>query len=192
MSNPTPAPAPRRPVVFLGKPESLEMIRAQFEAANGLTVKAVGSIKEALTTISTARPQALFIEAGAAQPQHIVAAKQLAELSASRKVPVVMFGGPLDPALDAKRASIGIVTVLDGAFQFDAAVEAITAAISAIDETLRAQQTRTEQQRRQAQIRQRLAQASMKLRNPPNYQQERIDGEEPPPEQFDAQALPKD
>lgn len=169
-----------------------------------LLVKAVSTVKEVLTSIPTARPHCLVLQNNMAMPQHILAAKQLADLSASRKVPVVIFGGPLDPALDEKKANIGITDVVDGDYRLGPVLEAIKTAIGRVDKAMlelrqaaeakqKAAQQKLEADRRRQQIQERLARASQKLQAlPPDYGAEPPEPPPPPKKQFDAQALPQD
>lgn len=194
--------AQKRPILLLAQPGVVELASVQLAATGHFQVKTTSSVKEALTAIPAARPWALLLQADAVQPQHIVAARQLAELSASRKVPIVVFGGPLDAATEARREALGIVHVVDGNFEVMAIEGAIQAAIAPMEEKAReemeraqqqreAQQARLDQQRKAAQIRERLAQAAAKLKPPPSYDSEPLDGDDRR-KPFDAQALPQD
>jgi uncharacterized protein (DUF1800 family) len=138
-----------------------------------------------------------------AMPQHILAAKQLADLSSARKVPVVIFGGPLDAALEEKKAGVGITDVVNGDYKLAPVLEAIKTAIGRIDKALadakaaaeakrQAAQQKLEADKRRQQIQERLARASQKLQAlPPDYGVEPLENEKPK-KQFDAQALPDD
>jgi len=183
--------AVKRPVLLLASPATALRGSVDLLASGVVSVKAVATVKEALTSIPMMRPAVLVIESGAAQSAHIVAARQLAELSASRKVPIVIVGGPLDEATESKRQSLGIAAVIDGAWNGAAVIEAIKPIIEEMDRQLRekqaAEDARMGAARKQNQIRERLAQAAQKLRPPPSYDVEPVGRERKP---FDAQALP--
>ena len=125
MTGAKPTTSAKRSIVLLARPEILETARMELADSAILLVKAVSTVKEVLTSIPTARPHCLVLQNNMAMPQHILAAKQLADLSASRKVPVVIFGGPLDAALDEKKANIGITDVVDGDYKLGPVLEAI-------------------------------------------------------------------
>ncbi|MBX3474302.1 MAG: hypothetical protein KF754_07960 [Planctomycetes bacterium] len=204
MTGPKPTTSAKRSIVLLVRPEILETARMELADTAILLVKAVTTVKEALTSIPAARPHCLVFQNNMAMPQHILAAKQLADLSASRKVPVVIFGGPLDPALDEKKANLGITDVVDGEYKLAPVLEAIKTAIARVDKPLleakaaqeakvKAAQQKREADLRRQQIQERLMRASQKLQAlPPDYGAEPPEPPPPPKKQFDAQALPQD
>lgn len=170
-------------------------LRASVEltATGKVTVKAASTIKEAMTAIPQLKPTLLVVECGSVHTGHIIAAKQLAELSASRKVPIVIVGGPLDAATAASRPNLGVVAVVDGEWDTEAVMAAVGPVFEEMDQKVREKQAvedaRMAKVNKQQQIRDRLAQAAAKLKPPPNYEMERTGPERKP---FDAQALPQD
>jgi len=203
MTGQKPTTSAKRPILLMARPEVLETARLELSDSALLTVKAVSTVKDALTSIPAARPVCLVFQNNMAMPQHILAAKQLADLSASRKVPVVIFAGPLEAALAEKKANLGITDVVDGDYKLAPVLEAIKTAIGRVDKVLadakaaqeakmKAAQQKREADLRRQQIQERLMRASQKLQAlPPDYGVEPLD-KEPPKKAFDAQALPDD
>ncbi|MBX3460878.1 MAG: hypothetical protein KF696_13095 [Planctomycetes bacterium] len=165
-----------RPIVLVADEAILETMRMELADAAPLRVKAVPTMQEALAAIPTAQPHAILIQNGKAQPRQLMIAKQISQLAASRKVPIVIFGGPLDPALEVKRNDFGIAEVVDGAYLLAPVLEALKSAIGKIDAL-----------RRTDQIRRKIASISQNLKP---YQAP--EGGEAEPAHPDAQALPKD
>lgn len=130
-------------------------MRLEIADAGPLKVKAVSGRREFLAAVSTSRPIALLVENGLIPPQVIRAARELAELSVSRKVPVVVFGGPLDEATEKARESLGIREVIDGVYRLQPVIEGLKRAVGWAN-----QAKKTEQ------IRERLRQASGRM---PSY-----------------------
>lgn len=203
MTGAKPTTSAKRSIVLLARPEILETARMELSDSAILLVKAVSTVKEVLTSIPTARPHCLVLQNNMAMPQHILAAKQLADLSASRKVPVVIFGGPLDAALEEKKGNVGITDVVNGDYKLAPVLEAIKTAIGRVDKVLadakaaaeakrQAAIQKNEADKRRQQIQERLMRASQKLQAlPPDYGVEPLENEKPK-KQFDAQALPSD
>jgi DNA-binding NtrC family response regulator len=130
-----------------------------FAAAGALHSKAVAGARPALAAIASLKPHFLVIEAGRLPVPGMQAVKNMAELAASRPVPVVMICGPLDETFEKLRTSLGITHVLNSPFDAKAVVEYIKTTIE------KAQAVRRESEERkvkQMQIRQRLKSASDK------------------------------
>lgn len=165
-----------RPIVLVADETILETIRMELADAAPLRVKAVPTMQEALTAIPTAQPHAILVQNGKAQPRQLMIAKQISQLAASRKVPIVIFGGPLPPALEVKRNDFGISEVVDGDYALAPVLEALKGAIGKIDAL-----------RRTDHIRRKIASISQNLKP---YQAPEEGGS--PPTEPDAQALPQD
>lgn len=176
-----------RPVVVVADETLLETIRMELADAAPLRVKAVSNIQDALKAIPAAQPHALLIQNGKAQPRQMMIARQIADLAASRKVPIVIFGGPLDPALELKRSDYGIYEVVDGGYVLAKVLEALKTAIGKIDAL-----------RRTDHIRRKIANISQNLKpfQAPEQSPDPGGGAKPAAESEpaieDAQALPKD
>lgn len=176
-----------RPVVVVADETLLETIRMELADAAPLRVKAVSNMQEALKAIPAAQPHALLIQNGKAQPRQLMIARQIADLAASRKVPIVIFGGPLDPALELKRNDYGIYEVVDGGYVLAKVLEALKTAIGKIDAL-----------RRTDHIRRKIASISQNLKpyQAPDQGEAPAAGNksaaEDEPVIEDAQALPKD
>lgn len=181
----------KRSILLLAQPSIALRANMELTATGKVTVKSASTIKDALRAIPQTQPAVLIIESGTAQTGHIIAAKQLAELSASRKVPIVIVGGPLDAATVASRPALGIVAVIDGDWDTEAVLAAIQPIFDEMDQKAQekqaAEDARMAKFNKQQQIRDRLAQAAQKLKPPPNYEMEATGPERKP---FDAQALP--
>jgi DNA-binding NtrC family response regulator len=128
-------------------------------AAGRLKAKAVTGARAALTSIGGVKPAFLVIEAACIPVPAIQAVKNMAELSASRPVPVIIVGGPLDETVEKQKTALGITQVLDSPFDAKAVVDLIKSTIE------KAESVRRESEQRkvkQMQIRQRLKTASDK------------------------------
>jgi DNA-binding NtrC family response regulator len=160
-----------------------------FAIAGALHAKSVTGARPALAAIGSMKPNFLVIENGCLPVPGMQAVKNMAELAASRTVPLIMICGPLDAAIEKQRTSLGIVQVLNAPFDGKAVVEFIKATIE------RAQAVRRESEERkvkQMQIRQRLKSASdkyatmteeaarMKLNPPPEPEPEPVIDEDGP------------
>lgn len=180
-------PPTLRPVVVVADETLLETIRMELADAAPLRVKAVSNMQEALKAIPAAQPHALLIQNGKAQPRQLMIARQIADLAASRKVPIVIFGGPLDPALELKRNDYGIYEVVDGGYVLAKVLEALKTAIGKIDALRRTDHIR----RKIASISQNLKpfQAPQQGEAPAGSGKSAAEDE---PVIEDAQALPKD
>jgi len=125
----------------------------------GLRSKAVSGARQALAAVGQVNPHILVFEAGLVPVPAMQAVKNMAELAASRPVPLIMVGGPLSAALEPQRQALGIVQVLDGAFNGAALVEAIKALVEKWEQARRESQVR---KAKQMQIQERLRSASNK------------------------------
>jgi DNA-binding NtrC family response regulator len=130
----------KRSVLLLAQPAIALRANMELTATGKVSVKSASTVKEALTAIPQARPAVLIIESGTANTGHIMTAKQLAELSASRKVPIVIVGGPLDAATVASRPALGIAAVIDGEWNTQAVLDAIEPIFNEMDEKEREKQ----------------------------------------------------
>lgn len=146
-------PAALRGVLLVAAPATREAMRLELADAGPLRVKAASTAKELLAAVPTAEPHALLVELGLLPPQVLRAARELAELSTSRKVPVVIFGGPLPPELDRQREVLCIRAVVDGPYRLQPVLAALRGAIAWAD-----------QLKKTAAIRERLKAASEKLK----------------------------
>lgn len=125
----------------------------------GLRSKAVSGARQALAAVGQVNPHILVFEAGLVPVPAMQAVKNMAELAASRPVPLIMVGGPLSAALEPQRQALGIVQVLDGAFNGAALVEAIKALVEKWEQARRESHVR---KAKQMQIQERLRSASNK------------------------------
>jgi DNA-binding NtrC family response regulator len=125
----------------------------------GLRAKAVNGARQALGAVGQVNPHILVFEAGLVPVPAMQAVKNMAELAASRPVPLIMVGGPLNSALEQQRQALGIVNVLDGAFDGNALLDAIQALIEKWEQARRESQLR---KAKQMQIQERLRTASNK------------------------------
>lgn len=130
-------------------------MRLELTDAGPLKVKAVSGRREFLAAVSGARPVALLVQNGLIPPQVVRAARELAELTLSRKVPVVVFGGPLDEATEKIRENVGIREVVDGIYRLQPVIDALKRAVAW-----------SNQAKKTEQIRERLRQASGRM---PSY-----------------------
>ena len=137
-------------------------MRLELTDAGPLKVKAVTGRREFLAAVSGARPIALLVQNGLIPPQVIRAARELAELTLSRKVPVVVFGGPLDEATEKIRENVGIREVVDGIYRLQPVIDALKRAVAW-----------SNQAKKTEQIRERLRQASGRM---PAYRPTTPDG----------------
>ena len=139
-------------------------------AAGAIHAKAVTGARPALGAIGSLGPHILVIEAGRLPVPAIQAVKNMAELSASRPVPVVMICGPLDETVEKMRTSLGIANVLNSPFDAKALVEYLKSSIEKAEQVRREAMAKMDASRReseerkvkQMQIRQRLKSASDK------------------------------
>lgn len=142
-----------RPLLIIADEASLENVRMELADAGPFRVKAVTTAREALAAVPSVQPHAVLIQAGMVQARQLLMLRQVAELAASRKVPVVMFQGPLDEELEERRQQLGIAQVVDGEYRLAPVLEALRGCIARID-----------QLRRTDQIRRNLARAAGKMR----------------------------
>ncbi|MCB9935421.1 MAG: hypothetical protein H6840_06990 [Planctomycetes bacterium] len=126
---------------------------------SGLRAKAVSGARQALAAIGQVNPHILVFEAGLVPVPAMQAVKNMAELAASRPVPLILLSGPLSAALEQQRATLGIVQVLDGTFDGAALLAAIRALIEKWENARRESQLRKQ---KQIQIQERLRSASNK------------------------------
>jgi DNA-binding NtrC family response regulator len=146
-------------VLVVASEEVGQAAEKAFAAAGALHCKAVAGARPALAAIGTVKPHFLVIEAGRLPVPGMQAVKNMAELAASRPVPLIMVCGPLDATVEKMRTSLGIAHVLNSPFEAKAVVEFVKATIE------KAQSVRRESEERkvkQMQIRQRLKSASDK------------------------------
>ena len=125
----------------------------------GLRSKSVTGARAALGAISSFAPHILVFEAGMVPVPAMQAVKNMAELAASRQVPLIMVCGPLDETAEKLRETLGIVEVLEGAYSTSALVEAIQALVDKWEQARQESQVRKQ---KQIQIQQRLRSASNK------------------------------
>lgn len=156
-----------RGILVIASPEVGETARLEIAAAGPLRVKAVTGARAALAAISDIKPCALLVENGAAPMQAVQAVRNLAELTMSRHVPVVMMGGPLDPGIEAQREAYGIAEVIDGPYRLEPAIDALRAAIGKVARMSRS-----------SKIRRRLRAASDSLKPLSDDDVKRIRGEQ--------------
>lgn len=142
-----------RGLLVIASHEVGETARMAIAEAAPLRVKAVPGARMALASVGDIKPYAILVENGAAPIQAVQAVRNLAELTMSRKVPIVIFNGPLDPGVEAQRENFGIAQVLDGEFKLQSALDALKAAIGKVDRMHRTNK-----------IRERLRTASDKLK----------------------------
>jgi len=128
-------------------------------AAGALRAKAVPGARQALAAIGSLGPHFLVIQAGHVPVPGMQAVKNMAELAASRPVPVLMVCGPLDATVEKQRAALGIADVLNMPFDRDAVVKWIKEAIEKAEAAKRESALRKQ---KQIQIQQRLRTASNK------------------------------
>ncbi len=148
----------QRTIVLVAAQDLLEQLTRDL-SDGGLLVRAFASAQQAVAALPKAQPHALVVQQGQAQPRQLIMARQLAELAASRKVPVVLFGVPDDESLDQLKAKIGILETLGSEFTPEQLLEAVRGAILKVDQWLKqAQKARI--------IRQNLARAAEKLNQP--------------------------
>lgn len=142
-----------RGILVIATPQLGETARMELAEAAPLRVKAVSGARAALSAVAEIKPYALLVEYGAAPMQAVQAVRNLAELTMSRSVPVIMMGGPLDPGIEAHRETFGIAQVLDGPYRMQPVLDALKASISKVDRLHRSNK-----------IRQRLRAASDRLK----------------------------
>lgn len=128
-------------------------------AAPNLSAKAVTSPRSALTSIAAYKPDFLVFEAGVIPVPAMQAIKNMGELAAAKKVPVIMVCGPLEDSVEQLRETLGIVEVLDEPYESKAVLEAIQGLIEKFEAARRESQMRKVKQQ---QIRERLRTASDK------------------------------
>jgi hypothetical protein len=124
---------PLRAILLIAAESEAENIRIQLADAAMLRVKSATNAREATDLIPQVRPHALLIQKGQVAPLTIKSLRELAELTARRRVPVLCFEGPLPPDVEEQREALGIWEVLDGAFKLAPTVEALRAAIARSD-----------------------------------------------------------
>jgi hypothetical protein len=131
-----------RGLLVIASHEVGEVARMEIAEAAPLRVKAVPSARMALASVGEIKPYAILVENGAAPIQAVQAVRNLAELTMSRKVPVVIFNGPLEPGIEAQRETFGIAQVLDGEYRLQPTLDALKAAIGKIDRMYRTNKIR--------------------------------------------------
>lgn len=132
---------------------------AVLTAAGHLNPKAVTGPRAALGAIGQLQPQILVFEAGRVPVAAMQAVKNMAELAASRKVPVIMVCGPVDETVQQLSESLGIVKVLDEPYASAGLLEVIQEHFEKLEQARRDSQLRHQKQQ---QIRARLRNASDK------------------------------
>ncbi|MCA8913808.1 MAG: hypothetical protein KDB90_00250 [Planctomycetes bacterium] len=125
----------------------------------GLRAKAVTGPRPALGAIGSFGPHILVFEAGRVPVPAMQAVKNMAELAASRPVPLIMVAGPLDEAVENQRENLGIVEVLDSPFDGAALADAVKALVEKWELARKESQLRKQ---KQVQIQERLRSASNK------------------------------
>lgn len=148
-----------RGVLLVASEEIGQAATTVLNAAVGISAKAVTGPRAALAAVAQLTPHFLVFEAGRVPVPAMQAVKNMAELTASRPVPVLMVDGPLDETVEKLKESLGIVQVLDGPYESAALLEAIKALVE------KQEQARKDSQQRklkQQQIRERLRSASDK------------------------------
>jgi DNA-binding response OmpR family regulator len=123
-------------VLLVVSAEVGEVARADVAAVGTYRVKAVTGARNALAAIADTKPQVLVFESGLVPTPAMQAVRNMAELTASRKVPIIMICGPLDPAQEKLRVSLGISEVLDGPYNPKTLLLAIQHEITKIDKQL--------------------------------------------------------
>jgi DNA-binding NtrC family response regulator len=142
-----------RSILLLAPEDVLSEARMELSDAGPLRVKAVSNVKEALNAIPSAQPHVLVIQVGLAGARQILTLRNVADLAASRKVPVVMFGQELPEDLDSRREKLHIHEVVPKPYRLGPVLEAIRAAMTYADKL-----------RHTDEVRRKLARASQKLR----------------------------
>jgi FixJ family two-component response regulator len=149
----TTAPQPTlRCLLLVADAAILQQAATELAEAGPFRVKAYPTPQKALPGIPAAQPYLLVVQNGASIRQ-LMMARQVAELAGSRKVPIVMFGGPLDEDLNSQRQRVGIWEVVEGDFQLTPVLEAVRACLARIDQMLKSER-----------IRRNLARAAERLR----------------------------
>lgn len=122
-----------RGLLVIASTETGESVRAQIAESAPLQVKSVTGARMALAAVGEVRPYAILVENGVAPMQALQAVRNMSELTLSRKVPIVIFNGPLEPGIKAQRETFGIAHVLDGEFVLQEALDALRDAVGKID-----------------------------------------------------------
>lgn len=148
-----------RGVLLVASEEIGQAAANVLNAAGGLNARAVTGPRAALAAVAQLTPYFLVFEAGRFPVPAMQAVKNMAELTASRPVPVLMVGGPLDETTAKLKDSLGVVQVLDAPFESKALLDAISALVDKIEAARRESQVR---RAKQQQIRERLRSASDK------------------------------
>jgi len=142
-----------RSIVLLASDELLSTARMELADAGPFKVKAVDTVKAALAALPTTQPHALVVELGKASAVQLRTLRDVAELAASRKVPIVIFGGELPEDLESRREALQIWGTATGPYRVGPVLEAVRRAIGMAD-----------QRKRTDEVRRKLATASQKLR----------------------------
>jgi DNA-binding NtrC family response regulator len=145
-------------VLIIASEEIGKAAEKALNAAGRLTAKSVTGARPALAAIGSAKARFLVFESGKVPAPAMQAVKNMAELTASRPVPLIMVGNPLDEAMEKQRTALGITHVIT---PFDAAA-LVTAIKSTIEKAEAARQESEQRKAKQIQIRQRLKSASDK------------------------------
>jgi PleD family two-component response regulator len=153
MSSSEPAVPKPRPVLVIADEQTLETVRMELADGGPFRVKAATGAREAIAAVPSTQPHAILIQSGRVQARQILMLKQLAELASSRRVPIVMFEGPLEDELEERRNELGIAQVVDGVYRLAPVLEAMHGCIRQV-----------EQMRRTEQIRRNLARAANRTR----------------------------
>lgn len=148
-----------RGVLLVASEEIGRAATTMLNAAMGLKARAVTGPRAALAAVAQMTPHFLVFEAGRVPAPAMQAVKNMAELTASRTVPVIMVCGPLDESVEKLRSSLGITDVLESPYESKALLETLQAAVEKIEQARRDSQVRKQKQQ---QIRERLRSASDK------------------------------
>jgi DNA-binding NtrC family response regulator len=124
-----------------------------------LRVSAVTGPRAALAAVAQLTPHFLVFEAGRVPAPAMQAVKNMAELTASRPVPVIMICGPVEESIGNLTDSLGIAEVLDAPFDGSALLETLQRLIEKMEQARKESQLRRQKQQ---QIRERLRSASDK------------------------------
>ena len=148
-----------RGVLLVASEEIGQAATKVLNASGALNAKAVTGPRAALAAVAQLTPHFLVFEAGRVPVPAMQAVKNMAELSASRPVQVLMVCGPLQDSVEQLKETLGIVQVLDSPYESSALLEALKSRIEKMEQAKRDSQ---ERKLKQQQIRERLRTASNK------------------------------